>query len=111
MDDNKTLMVYRGTQCWWSDKASQFREVGGLLTAPHFSQPFTRLGTPIFGLDSDNEDIFLFRTPRGVHALMHSMLKDHGKLHKKKRTGYAFGGPDGLSWELVGAGAAAQWED
>lgn len=41
----------------------------------------------------------MWRTAAGIHMLTHSMLKDRGLAHKKKRGGYAFS-PDGVSWDL-----------
>ena len=67
----------------------------GLLVAPHWTGPYTRMGVKIFGEHADNEDPFLWRSERGVHMLMHSMLKDHD--NKKKRGGYAFS-TDGFEW-------------
>ena len=66
----------------------------GLLVAPQWNGSYARVGVPIF---VDNEDLFMWLTPRGTHMVMHSQLVDHttargaghGTDHKKKRGGYA----------------------
>ena len=107
LEDNTTVIAYRGTQCIWRD-TDVFQEVMGLLVAPHWTGPFRRLGVKIFGEHPDAEDPYLWRSRRGVHMLMHNMNTDHGLLHKKRRGAYAFS-PDGIgNWSFTETEA---WEN
>ena len=99
LDNGTTIIGYRGTQCLWQE-GKAFQEVGGLLIAPHWSGPFHRQGVKIFGEHGDNEDMWMWRSSRGVHMLMHSMRKDRGgNAHKKKRGGCDVRCLPGVHWQ------------
>lgn len=91
LEDGTAIIGYRGTQCAWDYSAGDhFQEVPALLVAPDWRGPYRRLGEKILGDHADAEDMYMWRSKRGVHMLYHHMGKEYGDLYKKVRGGYAF---------------------
>ena len=102
--DGKVLIAYRGTKCCcnsligaWNVTGGHELETMGLLRADTWDGPFVRDGVKIFGEGTDNEDPYLWTSPRGVHMLMHS--QDNAHHNHERRGAYAYS-PDGVTWRL-----------
>ena len=92
--DGKVLIAYRGTKCCcnsligaWNVTGGHELETMGLLRADTWDGPFVRDGVKIFGEGTDNEDPYLWTSPRGVHMLMHS--QDNAHHNHERRGAYA----------------------
>ena len=84
LPDGTTIIAYRGTPCCcdehigaWGSAGEHVFQTVALLRASSWEGPYARDGVKIFGESSDNEDVYLWTSARGVHALMHSQDNSH----------------------------------
>ena len=112
--NGSVVMAVRGVQCEQPPRYSEnTREKIAIVTAPHWSGPYTIRSTePLFGWRTpadwpsslvnptnqtmSNEDPFIWRTKRGYHMLVHCQLLPYPKT----RGAYAYS-VDGLAWTLL----------
>jgi len=106
LSDGSTYIGYRGTKCCcdeiigaWGNAGEHEYETAGMLHAASWNGSYTRSGIKIFGEDTDNEDMHMWASPRGVHMLMHS--QDNSHHNHQRRGAYAYS-PDGnpTNWRL-----------
>jgi len=104
--DGTVYVGYRGTKCCcddiigaWGNAGEHEYETAGLLHAESWDGTFERAGVKIFGENTDNEDMYMWTSSKGVHMLMHSQNNDH--FNHDRRGAYAFS-PDGKpdNWRL-----------
>ncbi len=99
LTDGRVIVGYRGTPCQLPVWPEYAHEIASMLVCESWQGPCVRSGVKIFGDPSNNEDMYLWSSSRGIHMLMHSQLDDHN--NHKRRGAYAFS-PDGLphTWVL-----------
>lgn len=99
--DGSVLVMYRTE---WNCAGEPLERIG-LLHSPNWATPMSLThvtsdsGPPLFGFNVSNEDPFIWRSSRGVHALFHTQGDDQQKLwpDRKSRGAVAFCPGDGLN--------------
>ena len=105
LEDGSVLVGYRGTKCCcdgiigtWGPCGEHEYESASYLRADKWDGEYTRIGVPILGDWTDNEDLFLWQDSRGIHMLTHS--HDNSHHNHARRGGYAFSPDNGVTWRL-----------